>query len=34
MSQSTLIFAGLLLAFIVYITMKGELKNYLALLGL
>jgi hypothetical protein len=30
-SQSTVIFASILIAFIVYITVKGELPAYLAL---
>lgn len=34
MSQSTIIAGVILFAFIVYITMKGELPKYLAVLGL
>lgn len=32
MSQSDIIFGVLVLAFLIYITAKGELKNYIALL--
>jgi hypothetical protein len=34
MSQSSVIAAGLLIGFIVYITIKGELDSYLAVIGL
>jgi len=34
MSQSSIIAAGLLVGFIVFITAKGELQKYLATVGL
>lgn len=34
MGQSTLIFGTLILAFIVFVTVKGELPAYLSILGL
>ena len=34
MSQSTIIFGALIFGFVVFITVKGELSAYLAILGL
>lgn len=34
MTQTSVIFFGLLIAFIVYITIRGELSAYLQVLGL
>jgi hypothetical protein len=32
-SQTSIVFAALLLAFLVYITLRGDLKTWLGLLG-
>lgn len=34
MSQTSVIFFGLLIGFIVFITVRGELQSYLAVVGL